>query len=100
MGLITMMVAFSLVLMIYEDNIATFGDGLWYSFAVVTTIGFGDIVATTLIGRIVTVLLGVYGIVVVAVITSIIVNFYTEVSGKHDKEGIKELKQEAKKERK
>lgn len=100
MGLLTMMVAFSLILMLCEKNIQTFGDGLWYSFAVVTTIGFGDYVATTILGRLITVMLGIYGIVVVAVITSIIVNFYTEVSGKRDKETIKDIKDEVKNDKK
>ena len=99
MGLLTTMVAFSLILMMYEEDIPTFADGLWYTFAVVTTIGFGDFVAKTLIGRIITVILGIYGIVVVAVITSIIVNFYTEISGKRDKENLKELTDDIKKER-
>lgn len=93
-GLITLMVAFSLVFMVYEPSMETFGDALWYSFAVVTTIGFGDYAATTLIGRILTVVLGVYGLVVVAIITSIIVNFYNETSGKHDTEKLKEIKKE------
>ena len=57
----------------------TIFDALWYCFAVVTTTGFGDLAAVTLIGRILTVILGFYGIVVVALITSVIVNFYNEV---------------------
>jgi hypothetical protein len=44
----------------------------------VTTIGFGDLTAVTDFGRILSVILGAYGIVVVALITSIIVNFYGE----------------------
>ena len=100
MGLLTTMVAFSLILMIYEENITSFTDGLWYAFAVVTTIGFGDIVATSLIGRIITVLLGIYGLIVVAVITSIIVNFYNEMAGKDDQKSIKEVADEGKKDKK
>ena len=93
-GLLTMMVCFSLVLYSVEDNIPTFADALWYSFAVVTTIGFGDFVAVTPIGRILTVILGLYGIVAVAVITSIIVNFYNETSGKKDSKELKEISKE------
>ena len=78
-GLLLMMVTFSYLLKFYETSIATFWDGLWYCFAVVTTIGFGDIAAVSPVGRVLTVILGVYGIVVVALITSIIVNFYGEM---------------------
>ena len=73
---------------------AQFPDALWYTFAVVTTIGFGDFTATTLVGRVLTVILGIYGIVVVAVITSIIVNFYNETAGKDDKKELKDIDKE------
>ena len=94
LGLFTMMVASSLIFMLNEPNIPTFADGLWYSFAVVTTIGFGDFSAVTWIGRMMTCILGIYGILVVAVLTSIIVNFYNETAGKKDSEGIKEVKED------
>ena len=93
-GLLTMIVCFSIVLYSVEDSMEKFTDALWYSFAVVTTIGFGDFVAVTPIGRILTVILGLYGLVVVAVITSIIVNFYNETAGKKDAKELKEIKKE------
>ena len=96
LGLLTMIVAAALIFTYFEPTIPTFADGLWYSFAVVTTIGFGDFAAKTAIGRVVTVILGVYGIVVVAVITSIIVNFYNETAGKHDSGELKEIGKENK----
>ena len=96
-GLLTMIVCFSIILTSIEPNIETFPDALWYCFAVVTTIGFGDIVAVTPAGRILSVMLGLYGLVVVAVITSIIVNFYNATAGKQDQKEIEEIKQEEKK---
>ena len=98
LGLFTMMVASSLIFMLNEPGIPTFADGLWYAFAVVTTIGFGDFTAVTWIGRLMTCILGAYGILVVAVLTSIIVNFYNETAGKKDSEGIKEVTSEVEKE--
>ena len=102
-GLLVTIVCFSLVFMTVEPQAAdpsatniirTFPDALWYCFAVVTTIGFGDLTAITPIGRILTVILGMYGLVVVAVITSIVVNFYNETSGKHDQKELKEIQKE------
>lgn len=90
-GLLALIVAFSLILMMEEPTMHYFPDALWYCFTVVTTIGFGDFYATTLIGRLVTVVLGIYGIIVVAVITSIIVNFYNETSGKKDAKELREI---------
>lgn len=83
-GIILLIVAFSLVLPHLEEGIATFNDALWYCFAIVTTIGFGDFAAVTPMGRILSVILGLYGIVVVALITSIIVNFYGEMKAVDD----------------
>lgn len=41
-----------------------------------------DRLRASLVGRTLTVILGIYGIVVVAIITSVVVNFYNEVSSK------------------
>ena len=79
LGMLLLIVSFSLVFMHNEENIHSFEDALWYCFAIVTTIGFGDFTAVTLVGRILTVILGIYGIVAVAILTSIIVNFYNEI---------------------
>ena len=96
-GLLTLIVAASLILMYEEPTMTYFPDAMWYCFAVVTTIGFGDFAATTLIGRLVTVVLGMYGIIVVAVITSIVVNFYNETSGKNDAKELRDIGKEHKK---
>ena len=82
LGLLLMIFAFSYVLEFCEN--ISYLDGLWYCFAIVTTIGFGDIAAQTHIGKLLSVILGVYGIVVVSLITSIIVNFYAEVKREPD----------------
>ena len=95
-GLIVMIVAFSFIFVSIEPGIETFPDALWYCFAVVTTIGFGDLTATTGVGRILTVMLGLYGLIVVAVITSIIVNFYNETMGKSDAKELREIEKEEK----
>lgn len=75
-GLLISMVLFAILLARLEPGIATFGDGFWYTFSVVTTIGFGDIVVVTVVGRILSVILGLYGLFIIAIITSIVVNYY------------------------
>ena len=88
--LIAFMTAFSFILPRSEPSINSFWEGMWYCFTVITTIGFGDMVAASRIGRLLTVVLGVYGIVVVAILTSVIVNFYNEISAKEKTEKIVE----------
>lgn len=94
-GLIVLVIATALVLTIVEENMPI-GDALWYCFALVTTIGFGDVTASSIIGRILSVVLGIYGIIVVALITSIIVNFYNETKHEKDEESDEVLKEELK----
>ena len=96
-GLFVLILSFSFIFYLEEPDILTFGDGLWYSFAIVTTIGFGDFAAVTLIGRILSVVLGAYGLVVVAVLTSIIINFYNETVKKDDDKIIKKVASEEEK---
>ena len=83
-GMLMLIVAFSIVLPQFDAGIPSFEDALWYCFAVVTTIGFGDFSAITIPGRAISVVLGLYGIIVVALITSIIVNFYNETKNYED----------------
>ncbi|MBQ7669107.1 MAG: two pore domain potassium channel family protein [Clostridia bacterium] len=78
-GLLLLIVSFSFVFQTIEPGISTYIDALWYCFAVVTTIGFGDLTVLSPFSRALSVILGVYGIVVVALVTSVIVNFYNEV---------------------
>ena len=79
-GLAVLIICFSCAFTYIEESMGSFEDALWYCFTIVTTIGFGDITATTSMGRMLSVVLGVYGIIVVALITSIIVNFYNELN--------------------
>ena len=52
---------------------------LWYCYAVISTAGFGDVVAVTFIGKMCSVLLTIYSIFVVAIATGVVVNFYTQM---------------------
>lgn len=99
-GLLTLIVATSIMLMVFESGFENYGDALWYCFMVVTTIGFGDFTVTTIVGRLLSVVLGIYGIIVVALITSIIVNFYNESSKEKGDEQITEMVKELDEERK
>ena len=90
LSLLILIILCSVYFTLAEPNITSYVDGLWYSFAVITTIGFGDVYVTTTFGRILSVILGISGIAVVAVFTSFIVNFYNEMSKKREQKSVEE----------
>lgn len=91
LALMILVILCSVYFTIVEPSMTSYVDSLWYSFAVITTIGFGDVTVSTTLGRILSVILGISGIVVVALFTSIIVNFYNEMNKKRDEAEIRRV---------
>ena len=79
-GYIIMVFVMGLLIMIMDENIDNYGDALWYCYAVLSTVGFGDIVVTGTVPRILSVILTVYSTIVIAIITGAIVNLYTKIN--------------------
>lgn len=92
--MLILVVLCSVYFTVVEQNITSYADALWFCFSVITTIGFGDVYVTTTFGRILSVILGVSGIIVVAVFTSVIVNFYNEISKKRENKKSEQLTEE------
>lgn len=78
LGFIIICIIASIILKYIEPGINTIGDGVWYCFVASTTIGFGDIYATTTLGRIITISVSICGIFVFAMMTGVVVSYYTE----------------------
>ena len=68
----------SFIFVLIEPDVDTIGEGMWYCFVASTTIGFGDISAMTTVGRIITILVALNGIFVFAMMTGVVVSYYTE----------------------
>ncbi|MBQ7595343.1 MAG: two pore domain potassium channel family protein [Eubacterium sp.] len=84
-GLTSMLLSFiivyfvaSLIMYFAEPSIKTIADALWYTFVAATSIGFGDFYPVTHIGRIITVIITIYEIVVAAMIPGVVVAYYSE----------------------
>ena len=78
-GFVVFLFAVAAVIELVEPNIKRYGDALWYCYAVVSTAGFGDLVAVTFIGKVCSILLTVYALFVIAIVTGVVVNFYTQM---------------------
>lgn len=91
LALLIFVILCSIYFTIVEPHMTSYVDSLWYSFTVITTIGFGDVYVTTTLGRILSVILGIGGIVAVALFTSIIVNFYNEMNHRRDYKKVEEI---------
>lgn len=78
-GYLISFIIIAVLIVIVEPDINSIQDGIWYCFSVMTTIGFGDLIAVTLIGRILSIVLSVYSIIMIAVIPGLITSFYLEV---------------------
>ena len=87
-GFIILLSISSILLTIFEPNINNIGDGLWYLFVSSTTIGFGDFYAVSLLGRILTVLVAINGILLTAVLTGVILSYYMEYLSSKEKETV------------
>ncbi len=76
----------ALIVLLVEPDIARYGDALWYCYSVVSTVGFGDFVAATFIGKLCSVLLTVYSLFVIAIATGVVVSFYQNLVEQQRKE--------------
>ena len=83
-----------------ESSIETLGDAVWWAFATIATVGYGDMVPVTASGRVIGVILMVVGLALVAIITASIASWFVAnaATGRsHDRdasERIAELEQE------
>ena len=91
MGFLLLFFVCAGIIWLREPDIRTYGEALWYCYAVVTTIGFGDVVAQYPLSRILSVLLSVSAAVVIALITGVIVNFFNQVTALRQKETVTAL---------
>ena len=70
------------ILYFVEPQLHSYGDSLWFAFITATTVGYGDIVATTVLGTIVCVTLTLYGLIFFGCLSGVIVNYYSELNRK------------------
>ena len=67
---------FSYIIYRYETVFPAYSAALWYCFELVTTVGFGDLVAVTKFGKFLSIMLSIYSIGMIAIITSTVVTYH------------------------
>lgn len=90
-GFLVLFFGCAAVIWLREPDIHTYREALWYCYAVVTTIGFGDVVAHYPISRALSVVLSISAAVVIALITGVIVNYYNQITAMKQKETLTAL---------
>lgn len=71
---------------IFEPTITSYREALWYCYTVISTIGFGDTLVTGFIPKILSVLLTCYSTLVLAIVTGVAVNSFTQIIQMRDSE--------------
>ncbi len=71
-----------------EPGITRLSDAFWYCYAVITTVGFGDIYVTTFPSKLLSVILSIYSVLSIAILTGVVVNFFTEMVALRRKESL------------
>lgn len=66
----------SSILSVVEEK--TFSDSLWWALVTVTTVGYGDIIPTSIFGKWLAVLLMLVGIGTIGILTSTLTNFFVK----------------------
>lgn len=91
LSFLTFFLLSALVVWIFEPTITNYFDSMWYCFVSMTTIGFGDIAATTVVARIVTVVLWIYAVAITAIFTAVITGYFLDTAKMRADESIQEF---------
>ena len=73
---------------IFDPSIKSLGNALWYCYAVISTAGFGDVTVTTVIAKILSIFLTIYSLIVLAIVTGVVVNYYNQILEVRNKDTI------------
>lgn len=75
---IVTIISSSIAFYLLEEPTLSFIDSLWYVLVTITTVGYGDIIPTTIVGRIIGIILIIIGIFVFSTLTAAISSIYTK----------------------
>ena len=68
-----------ILLSFIEPQVHGIFEGFYFCFVASTTIGFGDIVPVTVLGRIITIIVTLFGVLTVAMVPGVVVAYFGNV---------------------
>ena len=80
-----------LMTIVDRENYPSIGSGLWWAVQTTTTVGYGDVVPTTVVGRLLAALVMLFGIGFITVITAAITSTFVARSSLEQKRGDAEM---------
>jgi voltage-gated potassium channel len=85
--LIVVVAAGALMRLLDGDEYPTIGLGMWWALQTVTTVGYGDAVPTSVLGRLLAALVMLEGIAFVAIVTAAVTSSFVARPGRRAREG-------------
>lgn len=71
-----------------SGDIQTFGEAIWWAFETITTVGYGDYVPVTTIGKIVAIALMIGGVAIIGVVSASIASWIVERVSTHKEQAV------------
>jgi voltage-gated potassium channel len=88
---LTLAVVAALLELLVDSGINGFGNALWWAIVTVTTVGYGDVVPETSIGRLIAGALMLVGVSAIPITTSLVVSvFITRIQAKQREQDLAE----------
>lgn len=82
-------ISFTLSLYLFDPSMNSLFDTLWFVISSLTTVGYGDVLPNSMIGRIISLILLVFGVLIFSAITAALASYFNK---KLLNEGSEELK--------
>ena len=78
----------ALIIWIDDPAITTYRQSVYYCFMIASSVGNGDVIVSTQLARILTMILSIYSVFALAIITGVVVSYYNAFTQMQFKESI------------
>lgn len=86
-------ISFTLSLYLFDPSINSLFDSLWFVVSSLTTVGYGDIIPNSMIGRIISLILLIFGVLIFSAVTAALASYFNKKLLHEGSEDLKEIKE-------